>query len=279
MPTYQRAPESVSAIGDRLIASHYPTLAEAEVTIGYLMAHATTNDAGEKTGPAIKHQGYPADAVVKVVKLQDRVAGMPDVLVTIDGDQWPRWSEAQREALIDHELYHLEVLRDDEGQIKADDHGRPRLKCRLHDWQLGGFAAIARRHKEDSGEVRQAESMRANYGQLLFGFAAEEVPARGNVARDTFAALLSVGHTEDQARRAVDRALAGGKAYERVADMIDAIYTESPTASADAATLPGGAEVTNVTLDSKSFDTIKRAAKKLREKGRGGRRSAASPRA
>ncbi len=42
--------------------------------------------------------------------------------------------------------------------------------------------------------------------------------------RDTFAALLSVGHNESQARQAIDRALVGKKKFRSVADLIDAIY-------------------------------------------------------
>jgi Holliday junction DNA helicase RuvA len=48
--------------------------------------------------------------------------------------------------------------------------------------------------------------------------------AEPDVIRDTYAALLSVGHTDSQARAAIDRALAGKKKYRSVADLIDAIY-------------------------------------------------------
>jgi Holliday junction DNA helicase RuvA len=65
---------------------------------------------------------------------------------------------------------------------------------------------------------------------------AEGVPVQANgapenaepdVIRDTFAALLSVGHTESQARQAIDRVLAGKKKFRTVADMIDAIYQQN----------------------------------------------------
>jgi Holliday junction DNA helicase RuvA len=55
------------------------------------------------------------------------------------------------------------------------------------------------------------------------GEAAEAGP---DVLRDTFAALLSVGHSETQARAAIDRVLAGKKKFRTVADMIDAIYAQ-----------------------------------------------------
>ena len=51
--------------------------------------------------------------------------------------------------------------------------------------------------------------------------------AEPDVIRDTFSALLSVGHTETQARQAIDRALAGKKKFKSVADMIDAIYQQN----------------------------------------------------
>ncbi len=50
--------------------------------------------------------------------------------------------------------------------------------------------------------------------------------AEPDVIRDTYAALLSVGHTDSQARQAIDRVLAGKKKYRSVADMIDAIYQQ-----------------------------------------------------
>ncbi|MBV8488781.1 MAG: Holliday junction DNA helicase RuvA [Planctomycetaceae bacterium] len=53
--------------------------------------------------------------------------------------------------------------------------------------------------------------------------------AEPDVIRDTFAALLAVGHTETQARQAIDRVLAGKKKFKSVPDMIEAIYHQSKT--------------------------------------------------
>jgi Holliday junction DNA helicase RuvA len=50
--------------------------------------------------------------------------------------------------------------------------------------------------------------------------------AEPEVIRDTFALLMSVGHSEVQARAAIDRALTGKKKYRTVADMVDAIYQQ-----------------------------------------------------
>jgi Holliday junction DNA helicase RuvA len=52
-------------------------------------------------------------------------------------------------------------------------------------------------------------------------------PADPDVIRDTFAALLSVGHSESQARQIIDKVLTGHKKkFRSVADMIDAIYQQ-----------------------------------------------------
>ena len=48
-----------------------------------------------------------------------------------------------------------------------------------------------------------------------------------DVIRDTYEALLSVGHTESQARQAIDRVLSGRKKFKTVADMFEAIYEQS----------------------------------------------------
>jgi len=48
-----------------------------------------------------------------------------------------------------------------------------------------------------------------------------------DIIRDTYAALLSVGHTESQARQAIHRVMNGKKKFKTVADMIEAIYQQS----------------------------------------------------
>jgi Holliday junction DNA helicase RuvA len=51
--------------------------------------------------------------------------------------------------------------------------------------------------------------------------------AEPDVIRDCYAALLSVGHSESQARQAIDRALSTKKKFKSVADMIETIYQQS----------------------------------------------------
>lgn len=48
--------------------------------------------------------------------------------------------------------------------------------------------------------------------------------ADADAIRDAFSALLSVGHSESQARHLLDRALSGRKRYKSAADLLLAIY-------------------------------------------------------
>ncbi len=83
---------------------------------------------------------------------------------------------------------------------------------------------------------RIVAKLRRKVGKFALIVASEAAQADGNgetdhaapdVVRDTYAALLSVGHTETQARQAIDLVLSGKKKFKTVADMIEAIYQQS----------------------------------------------------
>jgi hypothetical protein len=90
MSTYHKADPEVEQMATGLLKYYYPELADAGVTVEYLAAHAQVDErTGEAKGPAIKHQGWPACAVVKVNSPKDRAAGCQDARVIVDGDEWP----------------------------------------------------------------------------------------------------------------------------------------------------------------------------------------------
>ena len=115
---------------------------------------------------------------MKSVGLKDRAKGQGDAEIIIDEIWWQDASEQAREALIDHELYHLEVKTDKNNHPAKDDLDRPKLLMRKHDYQFGWFNAIASRHAEHSVEVYQATNLFDEAGQTYFKFALEKpVPA------------------------------------------------------------------------------------------------------
>lgn len=166
MPTYQTASGEVTNLAHKLIRKFYKDLADAEVTINYLFAY------GNDGAPAIMHHGWPANGLVKVVSLRDRVAGLNDVVMLIDGDKWPDWTDEERAALIDHELYHLEVVPGKNTRFKKDDVGRPKIRLRPHDFEFGAFSEIARRHGANAFEVKAFLDMQEKWSQGVLQFEA-----------------------------------------------------------------------------------------------------------
>ncbi len=165
--TYDTAPSNVKQRADALIERNHEDLWKVEAKIDYLFA---TNDRGD----AVSHRGYPALAVVRIVNLKDRTKGMGDAEITIDAAKYLRMTPEQQDALLDHELHHLIVMRDDDGMAKTDDLGRPRFKMRKHDFDFGWFTEIATRHGMNSPEVTQAKMMWDEANQSLFPFLADK---------------------------------------------------------------------------------------------------------
>src|SRR5438067_1054915 len=126
--TYQQCPRTVDDIVSRIIAEHHKDLEEAAVTVGCLFAHADLNKDGEPMQPAVKLHGWPCAAVVRITPYKKRVQGITDAEITIDGSWWEKATSEEIDALLDHELYHLIVKRDEKGVIQEDPHGRPKLK-------------------------------------------------------------------------------------------------------------------------------------------------------
>lgn len=179
MKIYDRCPDEVKERAGALIQKYHSDLKAAEVTIDYLFV---SND-GDSEEPALKLHGYACYAVVKIVGLKERVKGCADAEIVIDRDKWDGLSAERKDALLDHELYHLEVKRNEEdGSFKVDSHYRPQLSMKLHDRQFGWFDAIARRHGAASIEVSQARSLVEESGQTYFSFLHDDeagAPAAG----------------------------------------------------------------------------------------------------
>lgn len=172
MPTtYERCGSEVESLAKKTMRAYHPELVEVGTKVAYLFARAQKDEHGKPLSPAVTVGGYPCAAKVKVIPLLQRADGRADAEIIIDEDEWKERSDAQREALLDHELHHLEVQRDSEtGAPKGDDLGRPKFKLRKHDHQHGWFDAIARRHGDSSYEVQQAKAFADEFGQTYFGW-------------------------------------------------------------------------------------------------------------
>lgn len=162
MPVYTLAAPDDRRLLEEVAADFHPHLADAGVTVGLLLAVPKEG----QEGPALKLHGYPALAVVKVNSLKDRVEGKPDCTVQLDGEAWKDLPDARRRAVLDHELTHVVVQRDADGRVKTDDAGRPKLKLRLHDMQVGGFEEVVKRHGAAAVEADHYAGLHRRMTQL-----------------------------------------------------------------------------------------------------------------
>ena len=156
---------------------YHHELVKADVTIDAIMA------ASDGDEPAVKHHGYPAAAVIRKNNLEGRLKGLKDATITFDHAVWNGLDDKQRVALIDHELTHLEVVYDSEGAIKYDDAGRPKLSLRPHDFELGIFNSVIRRHGAASMDLRSLEIAAEKFTQASLPFD-EDGPGAGDLDAD-----------------------------------------------------------------------------------------------
>jgi hypothetical protein len=171
MKTYDPAPQDVHTRLAALIEKFHPDLKTSTARIDLLFVWA------EEGQTPLQCHGYPAQAVVRIIGDKDRVAGRGDAEIVIDRENYQMLSEAEKDALLDHELYHLIVKKDRHGIIQVDDHRRPKMKMRRHDHEFGWFDEIARRHGEHSAEIQQARAFSEVRGQLYLQLDAAPTPA------------------------------------------------------------------------------------------------------
>lgn len=166
---YEKCSNNVRSLLGEIVDSHYPELADAKVTIDLLFVFDDSEKVTVPPKAALKHHGWPALAVVSITKLKDRVRGCKDALIVIDGDRWESLTQAERRALLDHELCHLQ-LQIRGGELLKDSAGRPKLKIRPHDFEIGGFHTVINRYQESALELQALATAAEVHGQLTFNF-------------------------------------------------------------------------------------------------------------
>jgi hypothetical protein len=170
MPVYEVAKAETNDLVKTVLEKYHKDLHDAGATVQVLMALPASNENGESQGPPLKMRGYPVVARIKSTSLRDRVAGLADILIEIDDDRWKQFKKNERIALLDHELYHLIPKRDKDNAIVEDDHGRPKLRSRPHDREIGWFDEVTKRHGKDSLEWQAFNSLWHHCRQLDLPF-------------------------------------------------------------------------------------------------------------
>lgn len=164
MKVYSAASVDLETAIQSMVREYHPELKDVRI-VGLFQFDDETSE------HTLSHNGYPAAAVVRITTLKERALGMPDAVIVVDRAEWQSITHMQHIALIDHELTHLTRATDpDTQQPLWDALGRPRLRIRRHDHQLGWFDEVAARHGENSAEMRQARDLVQSTHQLYFEF-------------------------------------------------------------------------------------------------------------
>ena len=170
MPTFQRCHKEVNELANEVLckfATHKPIL-DARVTIDFVFAFADIDEQTQQPiGNAITHHGCKALGLCRKIPLKDRAMGRADAEISLDGQWWESATDAERRALLDHELHHVSVKVDKRGLVR-DDLGRPVINLRKHDYEFGWFKVIAERNGRSSLERQQAAEMMLDAGQYFW---------------------------------------------------------------------------------------------------------------
>lgn len=173
MPTtYKRCDADVLGLAASILCeyeSHKPLL-DARVQIDLVFAMPELDEDGHPKTDALKKNGVKALGITKKIGSKDRALGRGDAEIVLDHYWWTQTaSEEMQKALLDHELHHIAVVVSRAtGRAKMDENGRPVIRLRHHDYDIGWFNIIAARHGEHSQERRQARQIADEAGQYYW---------------------------------------------------------------------------------------------------------------
>ena len=170
MPTFERCDKSIETLAKELIEKYDSNkpLAICKVKIDYVFAYADLDEKDRPVNDALTKNGVRVLGIARKISLKDRALGRGDAEIALDGDWWQKATDEQQAALLDHELNHIAVKSDKNGNVQFDDLGRPQIKLRKHDVEVGWFKCIAERHGGASQEQIQAKVIMDMQGQYYW---------------------------------------------------------------------------------------------------------------
>ena len=127
----------------RLVADHHPHLLEASIALAWHDGWSRDQDGRLTLGRARK----VSDLDYQLMEY--------DFVIQLNRDVWAGdiLSDAQKEAIVDHELCHCDLKIGDDGEPARDELGRIVWRIRKHD--IEEFAAVVERHGLWKRDVEQ----------------------------------------------------------------------------------------------------------------------------
>lgn len=138
--------KDMEAATKELIRNYHPHLAKAQIALAWNLSWNADVDGFLVLGKCKKGSDL------------DRELHGYDFVILLNQMAWGALTAPQRVALIDHELCHAEISKDQHGHPKIDERGRIVYRTRKHD--LEEFKAIYERHgmyKENLADFVKAQ--------------------------------------------------------------------------------------------------------------------------
>ncbi len=187
---YSLADKDTEALCQEIVIKFHTDLDSTGATFNIIFALRDTEDESEK--PVLSAKGHRVFGLSKIHGLKERILGLADAEILLDGDAWPRMSKQVKSAVLDHQLQYFEVKRDKDGEFVYDDLQRPVIKLRQTDRSFGWFDAVAERHQEHSMEVIQMRRLFSESGQIYLPFVDAETGSVTPCTTRTTGNLLQV---------------------------------------------------------------------------------------
>ena len=165
---YALADTATETLCEELMRLYHPDLDTVAATID--LVFALRDPESDSEAPTLAVNSHRAYGITKIHGLKERVLGLKDAEIVLDGDAWPSMTPHVRRSVLDHQLQYLEVRRDKNGEFVLDDLNRPILKMRQTDRSFGWFDAVAERHRAHSLECIQLQKLISESGQIYMPF-------------------------------------------------------------------------------------------------------------
>lgn len=146
----------------------HEALVKDKIAVALVMAHPDLDDTGMPKADAVKHAGHAVVAKCRLVTPLDYLLMHRDIIILVDAWRWEDLKRKQRLALLDHELTHIEVPVDADGNARRHPGSAKQVMLRLRpdDWFLTGFADVIQRHGTAALEAQSLTTLGAQYRQM-----------------------------------------------------------------------------------------------------------------
>lgn len=149
----------------KVLSLHHSRLIEVSARVSITFVRAFDKD--DEPIPSLKFAGANAVALVKLVSPERKLRIPFDAEIKIDGYLWDELTELSKDALIDHELNHLQVKTDANGVPILDDQNNAKLKLVPDDFVLTGFFNVIRHYGENANEYQSVSRITESVSQAL----------------------------------------------------------------------------------------------------------------